>query len=446
MGSGSTREGSYLLKCPSEILSYVLDSCSPADHLRVSRVNKRLNGVANRFLYSTVQFRWTTPGKTDKGTPPVTIFLRSILGNPQLAALVQSLRLVGDSSFCYSFRFDMNLPTISWAGTGSTLDRAVGLVTELPVPYAQEWVRGLKIGTMDSIIAFLLTRLVNLRSFVTTANFTKEMTLQGAMFRSALCGQNRTGHQQNQVGWLPRFDQIQEVSADFYRLSYIWCDPNTDTLLPFFYLPAIQTLDLCLDSPPIFSWPATTAPDATTLTSLTLRHVRESALKGILSSTKQLIKLDWEFLYSESNMSTQQIRGSLQGLVEFPKVERFEVPLPFLAGRLIPNNRYRVSKRIPQNLRTLVLNEDLKDFADEKLGLNDWDYDEIALNLGDWLLFEEFESDTPFLKRLNLRLPLDGREGGLYCKLKRLLGKERVPVKVTLLGEEPEPEPETDSD
>lgn len=412
-------------------------------------------------------------------TPPVTFFLRSILGNPQLAALVRRLHLVGDSSFWNHWLARESLPKLSWAGTGSTLKRAVGLVAELPLPCTEDWIRELEEGTMDAIIALLLARLRNLRYFVTTANFTKEMSLQGAMFRSALCGQN-------QAGWLPRFDQLEEVSADFYRNYNVWCDPNTDTLLLFFYLPAIRILDLCLDSPARFSWPAATAPDCTTLTSLTLRHVRESALKGILSCTKRLTKLDWQFLYSERNMATRQkgapllyppiadldvlvdaltpvrdtlkdltirahaiqpvqldyetpieVRGSLQGLVEFSQVERFEVPLPFLAGQLIPNNRFRVSERIPQNLRALALSHGLKDFADSMLDLDEWDYNEITSNLRDWLLSEELGSSTPFLERLDLGSVSGAGEGGLYYELKRLLGTERVPVRVTWHGQEP---------
>ncbi|KAK7973637.1 hypothetical protein PG989_015485 [Apiospora arundinis] len=411
-------------------------------------------------------------------TPPVTIFLRSILGNPHLAAYVQTLRLAGDDSFYDDWRFHESLPKLSWNGTGSTLDRAVSLVTELPLPYTQAWVRGLQEGTMDAIIALILTRLPNLRSLVTTANFTKEMTLQGAMFHSALCGQNR-------VGWLSHFDQLGEVCADFYRSYNHGFNPNTDILLSLFYLPAIQTLDLLLDNPAKFSWPAATAPDTTSLTSLTLRHVRESALKEILSCTKRLIKLDWQFLYSERNMSTQyrgprlyppiadldvlvdalapvrntlkdltiradaiqpaqldyeeliEVRGSLEGLVEF-NVERLQVPLTFLAGRLIPNNRFRVSERIPKTVRTLVIGDDLRDFGDMFLDEDDWDRSEIALNLRDWLC--EGLGSTPFIEQLELGMLSDTRKGQIYCILKRLLDKEQIPVKITLRGKEPEPE------
>ncbi|KAK8073392.1 hypothetical protein PG994_004291 [Apiospora phragmitis] len=245
-----------------------------------------------------------------------------------------------------------------------------------------------------------------------------------------------------------------------------------------FYLPAIQTLDLCLDNPARFSWPAAIAPDPTTLTSLTLRHVRESALKGILSCTKRLIKLDWQFLYSERNIATRQkapppqiadldvlidaltpvqdtlkdltvgadaiqagldyessieVRGSLKRLVEFDKVERLQVPLPFLAGRLIPNNRLCVSEQNPKNLRTLAINEGLRDFGED-----DWD-NEISLNLLDWLY--EGLGSTPFIEQLDLGLVTGHGEGGFCCELKRLLGKERVPIKVTWHGKPQGAEP-----
>ncbi|KAK8026741.1 hypothetical protein PG991_003797 [Apiospora marii] len=246
-----------------------------------------------------------------------------------------------------------------------------------------------------------------------------------------------------------------------------------------------QTLDLCLDHPPRFSWPGAAAPDCTALTSLTLRHVRESALKGILSCTKRLFKLDWQFLYSESNIATRQthdsplyppiadldviidaptpvrdtlkhltirthaiqpvqldyeslieVRGSLEGLVEFPRVQRLEVPLPFLAGRLIPNNRFHVSERLPSNLRTLVLSNGLEEFADSMPDLENWEMALIASNLRDWLLYGGVGSSTPFLGQLDLGLVSGAWEGGLYYEVKKLLGKERVPVRVTFCGKE----------
>lgn len=60
-----------------------------------------------------------------------------------------------------------------------------------------------------------------------------------------------------------------------------------------------------------------------------------------------------------------QIRGSLAGLVDFDKVERFAVALPFLAGEIIPNNSFRISERVPRNIRTLVLRNDLSVYTDE---------------------------------------------------------------------------------
>lgn len=473
MDSDSGLKGACFLDCPNEIISSFLLPCSPADHLCLSRVNKRLNKEANRFLYSTVEFRWT-----DKAViPPVVLFLRSILDTPQLAGLVENLRLVGDYSFYSGWKVDKSLPKLSWSGAGSILNLAVGLVAELQLPCTEDWVQSLQEGSMDAAVALLFTRLPNLRTFLTTSSFTKEISIQQSVFRSVFCGRRRVRDQLNEVSWFPQFEQLHHVSAKFLQSLHYRRDPNTDALLSFFYLPAIQTLDLVLDNPVRFSWPTATPPCPETLTSLTLRNVRETALKRILSAANRLVKLDWEFIYSEGNMSTQpghtllyppvadldhlvdaltpiretledltiradatqpnqmeyksliEITGSLKGLVEF-KVRRLQVPLPFLAGQLLPNNRFRISERLPRGLRTLVISNDLEEFNQYMLDEDDWDRDEIALNLLDWLCQEI--GSTPFLKELDLGLMTGNIENTFYWAVKNQMDKEQVPIRLTL--------------
>lgn len=468
MDSDSGLNGHRFLDCPSEIISSILLFCSAGDHFCLSRVSKRLNKEANRFLYSTVRFRWTV----EQVTPTVVLFLRTILNAPHLSLMVESLQLIGDTH-----RWRSSAPKLSWSGAGSTLHLAVSLVTELQLPCTEDWIRGLQECSMDVAIALLFTQLPNMRSFVTTYNFTREVSLQGAVFRSISCRRRRSGSQQSQVGRLPHFDKLHHVSAKFHQSHHRRRDPNTDTLLSFFYLPQIQTLDLVLDNPVRFSWPVATPPTPETLTSLTLRNVRETALKRILSATKRLVKLDWEFLYSEGNMSSQlthtllyppivdldylvdaltpiretlkdltiradatepiqmdyesliEIRGSLKGLVEF-KVRRLQVPLPFLAGQLLPNNRFRISERLPRDLRTLVISRDLEEFNGWMLDEGDWDRDEIALNLLDWLCKDI--GATPFLEVLDLGLMTGNMEDSFYWAVKKQMDKEQVPIRLTL--------------
>lgn len=482
MDSASGCKGVFLLDCPSEITSSILSYCSPTDHLCLSRVNKQLNAEANRLLYSIVQFLWIA----NADMPPVVPFLRTILVNPQLAGLVESLRLSGDGRL-YTWNYRESLPKLSWSGAGSTLDLAVGLVADLQLPCTEDWVRGLQEGSMDAAVAFVLMQLPNLRSFVTTPNFTRDIRLQGAVLRTIFCGLEKVGNQERQLGSLPRFDRLQHIAAEFCCSNTFLRKPNTEALLSFFYLPAVKTLNLRLDNPARFSWPAATPPSPDTLTSLTLRNVRETSLKSILSATKRLVKLDWEFLYSEYNMSLDweflhseygpdfslyppiadlgclvdaltpvrgtlkdltiranatephqmeykaliEIRGSLKGLAEF-NVERFQVPLPFLAGQLVPNNRFRISERLPRYIRTLVISNDLEEFNEIMMDQDDWDMDEITSNLLDWLCNDL--GSTPFLGELDLGLLTVNEENSLYWAVRGKMEKERVPVILTVRG------------
>ncbi|KAK7920594.1 hypothetical protein PG985_008616 [Apiospora marii] len=465
---------------PNEIVFSILTFCSPADLLSLSRVNKRLNELGNRVIYSSVQFTWTT-----LVTPPVIIFLRSILSRPQLAEHVQRLTLAGDVSFYLSPNWTTPLPKLSWTEAESALDLATGLINQLQLPYTEDWISELREGTMDATVAFLLARLPKLRSLVVTENYTRESERTGAMFRSAL-------YKEAPVSWLSGFHQLEEVSVT----NFVWygtCgDANTPHLLPFFYSPSIRSLNLLLDDPATFAWPAGT-PNIMNLCTLKLQHVREPALKCILSATPNLRVLDWEFVLSECQVTKQasqhllnpaladldvivdaltpvratvvdltirasvirttsllepvvQVRGSLAGLVEFDKVERFAVALPFLAGEIIPNNAFRISERVPRNIRTLVIRNDLYIYTDEfwiytngSYSLEnpdfDPDWDEMALyqNLRSW--FYEWRGTTnPHFRHLEMIVMDDWADQGMRQTLRDLCAEDRVQVELTFTG------------
>lgn len=465
---------------PNEVIFSILTFCSSADLLSLSRVNKRLNELANPVIYSSIQFTWTK-----LVTPPVIIFLRSILSRPQLAEHVQHLTLEGDLSFYRCWNSNSPLPKLSWTEAEATLGLATGLVNKLQLPYTEDWIRELCEGTMDAIMAFLLARLPKLRSLVVAENYTWELERMGAMFRSAL-------YKEAPVSWLSGFHQLEEVSVsmhEMYRSVNI-----TPRLLPFFYLPSIRALDLVLEDPVTFAWPAGT-PNITNLCSLKLQHIREPALKCILSATPNLRVLDWEFVLSESQVLKQasehlldpaladldvivdaltpvratlvdltirasvrrsmslyepvvQIRGSLAGLVEFDKVERFAVALPFLAGEIIPNNSFRISERVPRNIRTLVVRNDLCIYTDEfwvytngatypdNIDDFDPDWDEMALyqNLRSW--FYEWRGTTnPHFRHLEMIVEDDWADENMRQRLRDLCAEDRVQVALTFTGQ-----------
>ncbi|KAK7978043.1 hypothetical protein PG996_004088 [Apiospora saccharicola] len=441
---------------PNEIINPILAFCSPADILSLSRVNKRLNDLANHVLYSDIQFTWTV-----EATPPVIIFLRSILSRPQLAEHVQSLTLAGD---------------LSWTEAESALDLATDLVNKLQLPYTEDWTRELREGIMDATMAFLLARLTKLRSLVISENYTRELERIGAMFRSAL-------YKEAPASWLSDFHQLEEVSVSNFVWYGTYRNANTPHLLPFFYLPTIRSLDLMLDNPVTFAWPVGT-PNITNLSSLKLQHVREPALKCILSATPNLRVLDWEFMHSERQTTTQasehllnpaladldmivdaltpvratlvdltirasiihsaslyepvvQVRGSLAGLVEFDKVERFAVALPFLAGDIIPNNSFRIWERVPRSIRTLVLRNDLFIYTDEfDADGPDPEWDEMALyhNLRSWF-YEWRDMTNPHFRHLELIVMDDWSDETMRQTLRDLCAEDRVQVALTFTGQ-----------
>ena len=60
------------------------------------------------------------------------------------------------------------------------------MVAEVKLPYGRDWIRELRNGIMDAIIAFLLVQLSNLRFLLLADNFTKECEFLGAVLQPSI--------------------------------------------------------------------------------------------------------------------------------------------------------------------------------------------------------------------------------------------------------------------
>ena len=103
------------------------------------------------------------------------------------------------------------------------------------------------------------------------------------------------------VSSLPRFDGLEFVSCeDRLHMQPDTRFRNTKDLLPLFYFPNIKTVRATIDNPSLVDaslWTAAYKPMPSNLTSLHRTCVCESFLAEILSATKTLRCLRWEWYY-----------------------------------------------------------------------------------------------------------------------------------------------------
>ncbi|TLD23146.1 hypothetical protein PspLS_07100 [Pyricularia sp. CBS 133598] len=457
-----------LFDLPDEVVLNVFSRCSHADLLSLARVNKRIHEIASSIIYAHVHIRWDFKKSESPrnahferdfkeletaGPPHAISLLGTFLRKPHLGLHVQRLELLGsefDYHYPYSFLNhnkeklkslsyeELGPPPLWWDGAEKTLRSAISLVAELDLPYADLWVEKLREGTMDAIVAIILVRLPNLRSLIIQRDFTKEQTCVAAVLRTVAL--------ENRLDWLPRFIHLREVSMRFDMDDCVYRDANTQDLLPLFYLPAIEVLDLDFDDPMQWSWPTPAPPNATSLKCLKLKNIREQGLKFILATTQNLEKLEWVASHSQLSIIKQDFdattskimdldivmgaliplrstlvdltlglkavrpfgedcfyldfHGSLTGIAQFEKVERFEVELPYLASDALFDNRFPIWERVPRNLRILVFREDpgifrVVDDREEEFGTSI-----LFRNMREWM--HKRRGETPRLERIEV--------------------------------------------
>ncbi|TLD24788.1 hypothetical protein PspLS_06283 [Pyricularia sp. CBS 133598] len=463
-----------LPELPDELLLDILSRCSHADLLSLARVNKRMYKIASSLIYAHVHFGWNFKKSVSSrnayfgrdfeklettGPPHAISLLGAFLRKPYLSLHVQRLELLGSrfnyqSPYAFTLNYDqeklkspsyqkLRPPTLWWDGAEDTLRSAISLIAELDLPYSELWVKKLREGTMDAIVALILSRLPNLRSLIVQRDFTKEQTCVTAVLRTIAL---------EKLDWLPRFIHLRKVSIRFDMDDCVYRDANTQGLLPLFYLPAIEALDLDFDDPMQWSWPTPTPPDAASIKSLTLHNIRERGLKLILATTQNLKKLEWVASHSQMSIIKQDFDattskimdldilmgallplrstlveltlgletdhpfgedyfyldfyGSLTGITQLEKVERFEVELSYLASNALFDNRFPIWERLPRNLRILVLRKHplifpVADDQEEELGTSI-----LFRNMREWM--HKWRGETPRLERIEvLTLPGD---------------------------------------
>jgi hypothetical protein len=317
---------------------------------------------------------------------------------PELARFVQVVILNGGCFDPIGWDYRKKCPKLPVTEVG--LDELVKCIERIKIPYAEQWIQELRAGTMDAFITLLLSQLPSLRRLYLDKNFARESRLMGMMLRSALCEESENSQ-------LPSFTHLQDVSVVYPGLGLHirrFTDiRNTADVLPLFYLPSVEQITTLIDNPAAtFIWPGKYPPSPSKLVSLNLTMLREGPLGQVLSVTRGLQKLQWDWYYREDIkdhtvtdiINLDQIAADLshvqetltdltitaatdlaESAPEHPEVifcgsfkpfsglhmlKNLEVPITFLLG-FSPStpNVVGLEEALPKNIEWLTITEDL---------------------------------------------------------------------------------------
>ncbi|KAE8376063.1 hypothetical protein BDV26DRAFT_305835 [Aspergillus bertholletiae] len=421
---------SPILRVPPEILRMIFAPLLPRDLYAVCLTHRVWYIVAEPFLYSRIEWTWK-----NSLTPPIAQFLRSIVHKPERGSFVHAVTLNGDR-FTHAYDdYKNKCPKLPVAE--AVLDKIVKRIERIRVPYAEQWIQELRAGTMDALIAFLLSLFPNVKYLYLGETFSRESHLISMVLRSAFCEESQDSH-------LPSFKHLQDVSIVYgypgMGIRRYTDVRNTVDALRLFYMPSVERLRAVVDNPITFMWPEKYPPNPLRLVSLDLAMLREGHLGQVLSITRGLRRLQWDWHYRpdlEDRFVTDiidldQIAADLSnvqetltelsitagsngdvGDIECPELtfsgsfktfsglhmlEKLEVPIAFLLGfSSSAPNVAPIEEALPKNIQWLTI-------TDELCFQNEWQWDiegEYILEaLRPWL--QGWKKSTPRLQGLRL--------------------------------------------
>ncbi len=348
------------------------------------------------------------------------------------------------------------------------------------LPFRDRWIVELRLGTLDAYLALLLVRLPRLRRLSLGPVFFTESELTGLVLRSGLDG-HRSGWLGVDVGGcLRELRTVLLIRSGQYHLART--NRNTESILPFFYLPSLEEIVVSMDNPlaPALPWPIVQRPVAASLISLEISGgIRESHLGQLLAVMPclRILRWTWRFdpdhedQYNNPVVDLDQlipallhvretlteltilaesyepyfshyppplrVQGSMIPLAGFHRLTKLFIPLDFFTGFSLPA-REPVGRCLPYNLEEVTLADDLYIDSDRN---ERWDEAGHTGTIVTWLA--DMESLTPQLRKLCLVLQAcDGEISldDLKVKVKiqnlaRLAGVEVTTLHVHEIGE-----------
>ncbi|KAF2812614.1 uncharacterized protein BDZ99DRAFT_569263 [Mytilinidion resinicola] len=303
---------------PVDIYLHILKFLRTPDLYSLNLVCKPLRDLTEPALYRNIQLSWRDLTQTEsrdaiadeglarllqKETSGPFRLLMSILGRAELASLVRSIQFTFDETFSDVERYQMNngvavksLRSYSYDVPPSWEDfkRLNEVVLKADLPQPLRWRTELSKGAVDAYVALLLHHLHNLEYLNLGTGFLRSSLFVEITMNDDIMWETSPS------SFVGPFGNIKHIvhNANQLRSKYMPTMDDYYSIVPFFYLPCVETLEITLpdydDIPGV-----ATKPPASKLRSLIVRQalVRPLTLERILHLAPKLTSLTCELSY-----------------------------------------------------------------------------------------------------------------------------------------------------
>ncbi|CEJ95001.1 hypothetical protein VHEMI10505 [[Torrubiella] hemipterigena] len=361
---------------PTEVLLFIVNNLSQHDICSLCRTSQKIQYRVQPSLYTKIHFN----PLRELILLPLIKLLKILIKRPHLGLLVQDITLTHGSKASMFRRPNYNTKALQH------------FIKELRLPFQDTWLRDVENQTTDSIVAMLLVLCPNLSSLAADHLYIDEPRIFGMLVRHLV--QPQTDNPKSllrnlrSLALTPHLDQFPED------------EPNTDAMLPLFYISTLRHIKFTVDSPPQFTWPLSSPPTLENLTSMHLSRLREVQLGEVLACTKNLQSLTWNWVFDggeehvwmvnngifdldrlglalehvrdslvdlkltadEANFFSSyadiEIQGSLKALARFPKLRSLHALYHFLLNQSPERYTDELHSILPQSLHHLTMSDE----------------------------------------------------------------------------------------
>lgn len=421
---------------PTELQESIICHLGAESTLNVSKTCRTLADTALPHLYHEINLTWQVESEPSR-KPRIASLLRSILASPNRAASIKAIKL-NANGFTARKEGRLSLPKKVPDLLEKDVTAAAHALSAAKMPERSKWETGLREKELDTVLALLLSRCINLQSLFLGAYFLHANVMLPIMLNHML---NRP-----RSAIVSDFSKLENISLGVdlneYKRDFFFLQFTTEAVLPFFYLPALKGARILLvdahKTQPL-PWPLSFRPTAMALTSLRLQRSRASAttVSKLLAICPSLTAFEYDYrprvnqplncailmqALSSYNKTLRHLRICLQPfsndtlvpwdfgeddfldgnigpwLGNFVAMETLEIPLVVLLG-WHASAAAPLSSVLPLNLQALTIRDDCWEFLDWE-----WSDKEYTKLFYVFLKHGRWRDVCPHLRFINLRL------------------------------------------
>ncbi|GIK06300.1 hypothetical protein Aspvir_001947 [Aspergillus viridinutans] len=232
----------HLSNLPTEVLYLMLAQCDSTTLHSLSLVSRPFHHLSNRFLYSNIDWIYHHDERQPR-YPPLTLLLRTLLAHPELALLIKRVHL--DNHYLADMEDHLE-DMVPGSFDLQTIDAAMDLINKMGFPQKDRWYTALSEGSVDAVIALILSQLENLETLKLALCLVDDSVFVGMVLKHLIMV--RGGGSFSSLRYVKFGDNVNGYDA-------LDIQANIDQIIPCFFLSSLEELIVTIHEPDLCSWP-----------------------------------------------------------------------------------------------------------------------------------------------------------------------------------------------